>query len=139
MGNTLLTGIFPNLTVLLHHHIAPGECLPRNPRKRKRSCNRRCNCEFILEEIKQLSDQDFRKMFRMKRSSFYKLYSAIEPLLYAPNNLMACQSSGSCISKLTKLYCTLRWLAGGSLFVLPMVSHKVVFSPLVWRLELFGL
>ena len=61
-----------------------------------------------------MSDQDFRKMFRMKRSSFYELYSAIEPLLYAPNNLMACQSSGSCISKLTKLYCTLRWLSGGS-------------------------
>ena len=114
MGNTLSTGIFPNLTVLLHHHIVAGECRPENPRKRKRSCNRRRNREFILEEIKQLSDQDFRKMFRMKRSSFDKLYSAIQPLLYTPNNSMACRSSGSCISKLTKLYCTLRWLAGGS-------------------------
>ena len=118
MGNTLSNGIFPNLTVLLHHHIAARECqhncLPRNPRKRKRSCNRRCNCEFMLEEIEQLSDQDFRNMFRMKRTSFDKLYSAIEPLLYTPNYMMACQSSSYCISKLTKLYFTLRQLAGGS-------------------------
>jgi hypothetical protein len=114
MGNTLLTVILPNLTVVLHHYTVAGESLPKNPRKRKRSCNWRRNREFILEEIEQLSDQGFRKMFRMKRSSFDKLFSAIEPLLYTPNNLMACRSSGSCISKLAKLYCTLRWLAGGS-------------------------
>jgi hypothetical protein len=50
----------------------------------------------------------------MKRSSFDKLYLAIESLLYTPNNSMARRSSGSSISKLTKLYCTLRWLADGS-------------------------
>ncbi len=53
-------------------------------------------------------------MFRMKRSSFDELYLAIESLLYTPNNSMARRSSGSSISKLTKLYCTLRWLADGS-------------------------
>ncbi len=53
-------------------------------------------------------------MFRMKRDSFEKLYNTLEPLLYAPNEAMAQRSSGSTVSKKTKLYCTLRWLAGGS-------------------------
>jgi hypothetical protein len=60
MGNTLLTGIFPDLTVLLHHHVLAEEhlrCDPqKNPRKRKRSCNKRRNHQFMLEEINQLSD-----------------------------------------------------------------------------------
>jgi hypothetical protein len=33
-----------------------------------------------------MSDLAFRKMFRMKRSSFDELYLAIESLLYTPNN-----------------------------------------------------
>ena len=92
MGNTLVTGVFPNLIVLLNHHIITEEHLrhhpQKNPRKRKRSSNRRCNRQFILDEIDELSDADFRKMFSMKRSSFNKLYSAVEPLLCTCNNSM---------------------------------------------------
>jgi hypothetical protein len=53
-------------------------------------------------------------MFRMRRDSFEKLYRTLEPLLYTPNAAMARQSSGSIVWKKTKLYCTLRWLAGGA-------------------------
>jgi hypothetical protein len=92
MGNTLITGIFPNLTVLLNHHMITEEhlrhCSQKNPRKRKRSSNRRHNRQFILYEIDELSDLDFRKMLRMKRKSFNKLYSAVEPLLYTTNNYL---------------------------------------------------
>jgi hypothetical protein len=50
----------------------------------------------------------------MNRDSFEKLYQTFEPLLYTPNAAMTCQSSGSIVTKKTKLYCSLRWLAGGS-------------------------
>jgi hypothetical protein len=53
-------------------------------------------------------------MFRMRKNSFEKLYRTLEPLLYTPNAAMVRRSSGSIISKKNKLYCTLRWLAGGS-------------------------
>jgi hypothetical protein len=53
-------------------------------------------------------------MFRMKRDRFEKLYNTLEPLPYAPNEAMAQRSLGSMASNKTKLYCTLRKLAGGS-------------------------
>jgi hypothetical protein len=49
-------------------------------------------------------------MFRTRRDSFEKLH------IYTPNAAMARQSSGLIVSKKTKLYCTLRWLADGSYF-----------------------
>jgi hypothetical protein len=117
MGNKPSTGLFSNLSVLLHHHLLTEELhfyQSSGARKRKRTPNRRRNRQFILDEINELSDVDFRKMFRMNRSSFEKLLATIEPLLYTPNVAMARRSSGSTISKQTKLYCTLRWLSGGS-------------------------
>jgi hypothetical protein len=34
-------------------------------RKRKRSCNRRCNRSFMLDEIDHLTELEFQEMFRM--------------------------------------------------------------------------
>ena len=53
-------------------------------------------------------------MFRMNREGFEKLLGLISPILHDTDETMAKLSSGSTISKRTKLYATLRWLAGGS-------------------------
>lgn len=98
MGNKPSTGLFSNLSVLLHHHLLTEELhfyQSSGARKRKRTPNRRRNRQFLLDEINELSDVDFRKMFRMNRSSFEKLLATIEPLLYTPNVAMARRSSGS--------------------------------------------
>ena len=79
-----------------------------------RSPNRKRDRIFAPEEIDFLSEYDFAKLFRMKRSSFNKLLEAISPFLHSTDEEMARRSSGTNISKKTKLYCTLRWLAGGS-------------------------
>jgi hypothetical protein len=59
-----------------------------------------------------------RKMFRMDKTSFLTLHSKIKPLLSksrsARSARMAKVSSGSHVSSLLHLACTLRWLAGGS-------------------------
>jgi len=103
-------------SISIHSFLLLEEQQPngRRGRKRKRSCNRWCNRSFILEEIDHLTEIEFRKMFRMNRDSFEKLYQTLEPLLHTPNAAMARWSSGSFVTKKTKLYCTLRWLAGGS-------------------------
>jgi hypothetical protein len=90
----------------------------------------KCNRSFILDEIDHLTELELRKLF-MRRDNFKKLYRNLEPLLYTPNIAMARQSSGSIVSKKTKLYCTLRWLAGGSyldICVVYGVSQSSFFS-----------
>jgi hypothetical protein len=67
-----------------------------------------------VEEVEQLSDVEFRKMFRMTREGFSSLLEILGPFMYEGDEEMARRSSGSSISKRTKLFCTLRWLAGGS-------------------------
>jgi hypothetical protein len=77
----------------------------------------------------------------MKRDSFEKLYNTLELQLYAPNEVMAKRSSGSSVSKKTKLYCSLRWLAGGSYLYIYLafgVSRSSFFQ-LVLRVVLYGL
>eukprot|EP01032_Pedospumella_encystans_P019230 gene19230-21868_t len=61
-----------------------------------------------------LSDEEFHRMFRMTRGAFSDLLSMIEPFMPVVDTTMATLSSGSSISNVTKLACTLRWLAGGS-------------------------
>ena len=116
MGNILATSIWPDTAISLHSLLLLEEqqCQGTRSRKRRRRSNRRRNRNFILNEIDNLTELEFRKMFRMRRDSFDKLYRTLEPLLYTPNAAMARRSSGSIVSKKTKLYCTLRWLAGGS-------------------------
>ena len=53
-------------------------------------------------------------MFRMNRRGFENLLRLISPILHDADEAMATLSSGSKISNRTKLYATLRWLAGGS-------------------------
>jgi len=82
---------------------------------RERAGNRIRDRNYALVEARSLSERDFKIMFRMSRASFTKLLHLITP--YMPpegNTAMATISSGSRITNETKLYCTLRWLAGGS-------------------------
>lgn len=67
-----------------------------------------------MEEMEQLSDVEFKKMFRMTREGFSSLLEILGPFMYEADEEMARRSSGSSISKRMKLFCTLRWLAGGS-------------------------
>eukprot|EP01033_Poteriospumella_lacustris_P007862 gene7862-gene8623 len=53
-------------------------------------------------------------MFRMSRQGFTKLYDKIASLMNDTDEEMARRSSGTAISKKTKLYVTLRWLTGRS-------------------------
>lgn len=68
-----------------------------------------------LREVRNISDSIFLKMFRMTRRGFVKLLAMIEPYMQDINGEMADRSTDAgAISNETKLYVTLRWLAGGS-------------------------
>ena len=53
-------------------------------------------------------------MFKVSRAGFEELLEIISPFMHDTNKVMAMRSSGSVVSKRTKLYATLRWCAGGS-------------------------
>jgi hypothetical protein len=89
------------------------ERLIRESHEKFRARNRHRNRGFALEEVNFLSDKDFRKMFRMDRASFEALLGMVSNFLPDVNQEMAKRSSGGAVSKRTKLYVTLRWLAGG--------------------------
>jgi hypothetical protein len=65
-------------------------------------------------EMDQLTDAEFKSMFRLNRDGFNFLLEKIEPLIGGTNEQQAKNSSGSVITPTIKLACTLRYLAGGS-------------------------
>ena len=67
---------------------------------------------FAIRQMNNLSEKDFKIMFRMSRASFEILLEKVTPLIQVQENF-AILSSGSLISNTTKLAVTLRWLAGG--------------------------
>ena len=68
---------------------------------------------FVLKKFDKLSDDMFKRMFRMSRESFYKLHDVIEDLIEVDEVKAKC-STGASISTVVKLAITLRHLAGGS-------------------------
>ena len=85
-----------------------------NEEELKRRGNRRRDRGYAQVEVDELSDSNFITMFRMNRENFERLLRLISPILHESDEAMAMLSSGSTITKRTKLYATLRWLAGGS-------------------------
>lgn len=83
-------------------------------RGRKFVRNRHRDREYALEEVNNLTENEFSKIFRLSRVGFSELLSLIEPFMHDADEVMAKRSSGTAISKRTKLYATLRYLAGGS-------------------------
>jgi hypothetical protein len=76
--------------------------------------NRHRNRGYALREVEFLRDSEFAKHFRMTRAGFEQLLVLVEPFLHDTDERMAQISSGFMVTKRTKLYTTLRWLAGGS-------------------------
>jgi len=75
--------------------------------------NRHRNRAFALNEVNFLNESEFLKLFRMNRQDFENLLNLISPFMDDSNEGMATRSSGSTVTIQTKLYVTLRWLAGG--------------------------
>lgn len=82
--------------------------------ERHREKNRQRNRQYALEEMDAMGEKDFKKMFRLSKSSFWVLHGIVADDLDDHSRLHALNSSGSVISSVTRLACTLRWLAGGS-------------------------
>lgn len=80
----------------------------------KKNKKRRRNRQFALDQMHYLSEEDFRRMFRMSRSAFNSLLQTIEPYMHNTDELQGVRAYGSIISNTTKLAVTLRWLSGGS-------------------------
>lgn len=84
--------------------------------QRRRERNRRRNRDFALNEMHEMSNAHFKRMFRMSRNTFDILEQKLHDLRgeSSIDEEQAARSSGSVISLRTRLACTLRWLAGGS-------------------------
>jgi hypothetical protein len=84
--------------------------------RRPYSTIRHRNRGYAIEEMKNLSDEQFRRMFRLSRTKFYALLDQIR-LRIEPSDVGKRKATllwGSYITAETRLAVTLRWLAGGS-------------------------
>ena len=105
----------------------------KKKRRAVRSRNQKREREYGLRWMRNLSDKEFRRCFRMPRHIFEKLLALVEiqfEELYDAkeeargmrsrsrcpyvHGQQAGNSSGSAVSLRTSLACTIRWLAGGS-------------------------
>lgn len=85
-----------------------------NDRRSSKKANVKRPRWFALQEIDKLPDGEFASMFRMSREGFNQLLELVSPFMHESNEIRAKASSGSIISKKTKLFASLRFLAGGS-------------------------
>jgi hypothetical protein len=79
------------------------------PKRRRKPNSKDIDRGHALRKVERLPDDTFAKMFRKNREGFAKLLDLISPFLPDTNEQMAINSSGSPISKATKLYATLRY------------------------------
>jgi hypothetical protein len=91
--------------------------------RRRRIKTRWRNRGYALNEMEQMSDQDFTAMFRMDREAFDELLELVKNKVMVSDrgNVNAKNTSGSVILPRTRLAVTLRWLAGGSV-------HDICFA-----------
>eukprot|EP01031_Cornospumella_fuschlensis_P045526 gene45526-55718_t len=80
--------------------------------RRRKPRNAHRNRGFALNEMENLRDEVFKRMFRVDRDTFAELEELLKPII-GRNEQKAENSSGSFISVRTRLAVTLRWLAGG--------------------------
>lgn len=76
--------------------------------------NKMRNRTYGLETMEDCSDSEFKSMMRLDRATFEKLLSKISKRIESSIRNKAVASSGSVVTARTKLFCTLRWLAGGN-------------------------
>jgi hypothetical protein len=73
------------------------------------------NRQYGIDVMRNHTNEEFRAMMRLDRATFEAVLSKIDKFLGQKSQIKAMASSKSpVISARTKLYCTLRWLAGGS-------------------------
>jgi hypothetical protein len=80
---------------------------------RMRSKNSVRSHEYGMKQLREMPDEEFRRMFRVTREGFNELLLKVQPLLER-NKQKGINSSGRYIPASIKLAATLRWLAGGS-------------------------
>ena len=100
-------------------------------RLRNRQLSRSYTVTHLPKNIDERSNEEFKRMLRMDRENFHKLFKLLEPYLFNTNIRMAILSSGSYISKQAKVMCCLRFLAGASyLYLLAIfgVSKSSLYS-----------
>ena len=115
MGNLISHPIVEHILTGVQAYLDEEEAnLERDDEHRTRARNVHRDRGFALNRVNELSDKEFAEMFRMNRTGFAKLLELVSPFMHDTNQHMAEISSGSVISKSTKLYVTLRFLAGGS-------------------------
>jgi hypothetical protein len=107
-----VTGLDP--TVLFSHFLLHQRNVVRIRRRVNRAPNRKRNRGYGLKEMDLLSDNDFKRMFRLSRNAFNFLFEILQDAYIESDEIKAKASSGSTISLRTKLAVSLRWLAGGS-------------------------
>lgn len=81
--------------------------------KKTKARNRIRNRQYALETMRDMTDFEFERMFRVTRSGFAKLLGIIRPDIERCE-FRAIASSGSAITDIAALGATLRFLAGGS-------------------------
>lgn len=104
-----------NLALLVGLAVTTATCtVVRDLRRRNRVANRIRHRDYALNEMEVMSEQQFKRMFRMGKATFKQLVIKLEDTTDLPCDAAAQNSSGSAINMTTRLACTLRWLAGGS-------------------------
>ena len=78
--------------------------------RKPKNCHR--NRGFAVNEIQNLFDSVFTRMFRFDKDSYYELVEILDGKIQRDPMKAKC-SSGSPIKTVTRLAETLRWLAGG--------------------------
>jgi len=134
MGNTLFPNAFRTILTGIQAQTDSENNSPPNAQENERATrNRHRNRGFALGEVQHLSDSTFESMFRLTRAGFEDLLGIISPFMHDTIEHMAVRSSGSVVSKRTKLHVTLRWCAGGSYLDLCFawgISKTTFFSDL---------
>eukprot|EP00981_Chlorochromonas_danica_P014836 scaffold9059_cov170-Ochromonas_danica.AAC.2 len=116
MGNLLHSAVAQHVLITLDPIFSEidGELIEIIPPGIRTQPNHHRDRGYALTEVNHLSDAMFSTMFRMDRAAFASLLRLVSPFLPDIDEHMAIVSSGSYITKATKLYATLRYLAGGS-------------------------
>lgn len=112
--NNLFNSSDDFIKIIVTNNIVNKCTMRKKLNMRFRLCNKIRDRNYGLQVMKNVSDEEFRTMMRLNRASFELLLSKLRPIIESNFKIYGKNSSGSCISSSTKLYCTLRWLAGGS-------------------------
>jgi hypothetical protein len=135
--NTFVCLVLPVLVLGFKRSRERGEELAAAVKIRRvidRKPNIKRNREGLVQELHNLDDTTFTRMFRMPQHVFFQLHEKCAPKIKAESakaHRMARLSSGSAVSTVILFAATIRWLAGGSLWDIAFMfkmSYKTIHS-----------